>query len=191
MMSGEVRERLKRTDCKFVASGLVGSNPTFSKSFMDIDNVQNDRLQAAEGRGCKPVLCPPILRKLMNLTPREKEVFNHLLTGELLRVIASKLKLSTKTIEVHASKIYKKLGVPNRIELLIKFRKNMGNIEIKSLIDILKDSLKECTNVDEKLNKIIDLVVNQTKLVDHIVSSLPEDIQTEIFSKCGFKGFIN
>lgn len=68
----------------------------------------------------------------------------------------------------------------------------MNNIEYKSLKDILKESVEKCSNVDEKINKLIDLITIQTKLIDYVISELPSEIQEKILKKSGFKkGFIN
>lgn len=52
------------------------------------------------------------------LTPREREVLGFLAKGKSYRYIAAKIQRSVKTIEVHASRIMKKLGVDNRTELI-------------------------------------------------------------------------
>lgn len=59
----------------------------------------------------------------------------------------------------------------------------MENIEIKSLEEILKESFNKCKSVDEKINKLIGLIATHARLMDHIISSLPNDSQMEIFNK--------
>lgn len=51
------------------------------------------------------------------LTPREREVFEHVLRGETNKDIARKLGRSLKTIELHVSRLLKKAGKPSRIQL--------------------------------------------------------------------------
>lgn len=52
------------------------------------------------------------VQELLNtLTAREREVFDHLLTGQLNKQIASDLGTVEKTIKVHRARILQKLGV--------------------------------------------------------------------------------
>ncbi|MBI4006374.1 MAG: response regulator transcription factor [Gammaproteobacteria bacterium] len=45
------------------------------------------------------------------LTMREREVFIHLIRGDLNKVIAAKLEISTRTVEIHRAHIMEKLQV--------------------------------------------------------------------------------
>ena len=51
------------------------------------------------------------------LTPREREVLQHLARGYLYKEIASRLFISTKTVEAHVSAVLRKLQLSNRHEL--------------------------------------------------------------------------
>lgn len=51
------------------------------------------------------------------LTPREHQVLAELLTGSPNKVIADNLGISQRTVEVHRSRIFQKLGVRNAVEL--------------------------------------------------------------------------
>ena len=53
-----------------------------------------------------------------SLTPREREVLGHLLRGATNKDIAADLGRSLKTVELHVSRVLKKLGLPTRIQLL-------------------------------------------------------------------------
>jgi DNA-binding CsgD family transcriptional regulator len=58
-----------------------------------------------------------------SLTDREREVFGRLACGEANKVIAIDLKVSQRTIEVHRSRIMKKIGLnTNRASLVNLFR---------------------------------------------------------------------
>jgi len=59
----------------------------------------------------------------VHLTPREKEVFNLLLSGYTARQIAKTLQLSVSSINFHSQNIYHKLGIHSCTELLTKFKK--------------------------------------------------------------------
>lgn len=63
------------------------------------------------------------LDKLALLTPRELEIFKLLLKGHTLKEIASILNIGYFTVNDHYKKIYEKLGVKRRAELLIKYER--------------------------------------------------------------------
>lgn len=51
------------------------------------------------------------------LTPREKEVLRHIARGYRYKEIATRLHISTKTVETHVSSVLRKLQMSNRHEL--------------------------------------------------------------------------
>lgn len=57
-------------------------------------------------------------RLLDTLTPRERELVPHLVTGRLNKQIASDLGIAEKTIKVHRSRVMHKLGMRSPVELL-------------------------------------------------------------------------
>lgn len=56
-----------------------------------------------------------------NLTRREEEIAKLILKGNSNKKIASKLYITEKTVKTHLTKIFKKLGISNRLELAVKF----------------------------------------------------------------------
>ena len=58
-----------------------------------------------------------------DLTAREKEIYDLLLTDDTIKNIAITLGLTVSGIKYHSNNIYAKLGVKNRIELFVKFGK--------------------------------------------------------------------
>lgn len=54
------------------------------------------------------------------LTPREREVMALLLEGRANKVIADRLGISTRTVEVHRARVMAKLGVRNAVELSVR-----------------------------------------------------------------------
>lgn len=55
---------------------------------------------------------------LDTLTPRERELVPHLVTGRLNKQIAADLGVAEKTIKVHRSRVMHKLGVRTPVALL-------------------------------------------------------------------------
>jgi len=55
---------------------------------------------------------------LKNLTPREMQVFDLIVTGQHNRNIAAMLDISVRTVEVHKTRILSKLGVDNVADLV-------------------------------------------------------------------------
>lgn len=53
-----------------------------------------------------------------DLTPREREILGYVLAGKPNKLTAYSLGISQRTVEVHRSRIFQKLGVRNAIELV-------------------------------------------------------------------------
>ena len=51
------------------------------------------------------------------LTPREQEVMQLVLAGKFNKVIADELNISMRTVEVHRSRVFEKMGVRSAVEL--------------------------------------------------------------------------
>ena len=51
------------------------------------------------------------------LTAREREVFVHLIAGQLNKQVAADLSISERTIKLHRSRIFEKLEVDSMAEL--------------------------------------------------------------------------
>ena len=68
----------------------------------------------------------PEQRKLASLTPREADVVRTLVTkpGADNRKLADSLNIGEHTLRNHLSRIYDKLGVPNRLELYVFAQRN-------------------------------------------------------------------
>jgi len=59
-----------------------------------------------------------IAARARTLTPREREVMDQVVTGKLNKLIASDLKLSTRTVELHRARVMEKMGAKNFSDLL-------------------------------------------------------------------------
>jgi DNA-binding NarL/FixJ family response regulator len=64
---------------------------------------------------------------LAELTVREKEVLQHILSGESNREIAQALFISESTVKTHARNIFSKYDVGSRAELISTLLKNQSD----------------------------------------------------------------
>ncbi len=63
--------------------------------------------------------------EISGLSQREKEIFEALLNGLPYKEIADRHFISVNTVKTHAKKIYSKLSIKNRVELLTAYREPM------------------------------------------------------------------
>ena len=56
------------------------------------------------------------------VTPRELEILRFLSRGLTMRQVAYRLGVSTRTVEAHVAKVYRKLGVSSRVQALARAR---------------------------------------------------------------------
>jgi len=68
-----------------------------------------------------------------DLTHREKEIFDLLLTGKSSKEMAYALKITHDTIMVHRKNIYRKLGVNSISELLFKYLPAKENVKNENI----------------------------------------------------------
>jgi DNA-binding NarL/FixJ family response regulator len=64
-----------------------------------------------------------------NLTARELEILEHVGLGLTVKQVATRLGLSPRTVETHLAKLYRKLGVRNRVQALSR-ASALGLIEV-------------------------------------------------------------
>ena len=68
--------------------------------------------------GVEPVLDEPAsAADLDQLTPREREVLQHIARGYMYKEIALRLEISAKTVEAHVTSVLRKLQLSSRHEL--------------------------------------------------------------------------
>lgn len=58
-----------------------------------------------------------VASRLASLTAREREVMELILAGKLNKVIADQLDIAMRTVEVHRSRVFEKMGVRSAVEL--------------------------------------------------------------------------
>ncbi|MDO5624121.1 MAG: LuxR C-terminal-related transcriptional regulator [Pseudomonadota bacterium] len=64
-----------------------------------------------------PPLCPEYAKRLATLSPREAQVMQGVVQGKISKVIARELDVSTKTIELHRSRVMLKMQADSVVHL--------------------------------------------------------------------------
>jgi DNA-binding CsgD family transcriptional regulator len=67
----------------------------------------------------------PAVTQATDLSPRERDVAGHLLSGLTYREIGAQLYIAPKTVEHHVARIRRKLGATSRAELLLALRRQL------------------------------------------------------------------
>jgi FixJ family two-component response regulator len=75
--------------------------------------IEKDMQAKAERAGARD-----ILGRMEQLTPREYEILQYLITGMLNKQIAFKLGIAEKTVKIHRSRVFEKLGTRSVAELV-------------------------------------------------------------------------
>jgi two-component system, LuxR family, response regulator DctR len=96
-----------------------GAFDFFEKPFSDnrlVDRVM-EALQESANRLQQAGSTDRIRNRLERLTARERDVMNLILQGKLNKIIADELGISMRTVEVHRSNVFSKMGVRSAVEL--------------------------------------------------------------------------
>jgi two-component system response regulator DctR len=103
-----------------VRSVKNGALDFFEKPFND--NALVDRIVEAlalSSRAAESAMSrEEVVRRLGELTEREREVMRLIMQGRLNKVIADELGISMRTVEVHRSRIFTKLKVRSAVEMV-------------------------------------------------------------------------
>ena len=89
------------------------------KPFNDNELV-NNVLAAIKGQSKKDhatIKDEDVLRRLKDLSVRERQVMHALLSGKPNKIIVYDLDIVIRTVEVHRARIFQKMGVRGAIEL--------------------------------------------------------------------------
>ena len=92
-----------------------GAFDFFEKPFND--NKLMDRVQEALSASEQASASAAIHTRLAALSLREREVLDLILEGKMNKVIADKLGISMRTVEVHRAHIFDKMNVKTAVEL--------------------------------------------------------------------------
>jgi two-component system response regulator DctR len=86
------------------------------------DNSLVDRIQQALSQSAQALLARLALQRLHTalneLTDREREVMRLVMEGLPNKLIADELDISVRTVEVHRSRVFDKMGVKSAVELV-------------------------------------------------------------------------
>jgi two-component system response regulator DctR len=92
-----------------------GAFDFFEKPFND--NKLMDRVQEALAQSREAGTLAAVHERLASLSAREREVLDLILLGKMNKVIADKLGISMRTVEVHRAHIFDKMKVKTAVEL--------------------------------------------------------------------------
>ena len=92
-----------------------GAFDFFEKPFND--NQLMDRVEEALAASRKAASSDAIRARLATLSAREREVLDLILAGNMNKVVADKLGISMRTVEVHRAHIFDKMQVKTAVEL--------------------------------------------------------------------------
>lgn len=60
------------------------------------------------------------------LSPREEEVVRHVISGLRNAEVARELSITEETVKTHLNRVFRKLGVRDRVELVLHMRRSQG-----------------------------------------------------------------
>jgi len=92
-----------------------GAFDFFEKPFND--NQLMDRVQEAMALSRQAGAAAAVQTRLASLSAREREVLDLILAGNMNKVVADKLGISMRTVEVHRAHIFDKMRVKTAVEL--------------------------------------------------------------------------
>src|SRR5690606_31735892 len=90
------------------------------------DNALVDRVEQALRLSAEQLAQRTVQRELLgrldSLTERERDVMNLVVAGLPNKLVADQLQISVRTVEVHRSRVFDKMGVKSAVELANRLR---------------------------------------------------------------------
>ncbi len=83
----------------------------------DLVRAVRAALERSAARAAESAELAELSVRLATLTPREREVLAHVISGKLNKQIAGDLGTSEQTIKVHRMRVTAKMGIPSAVEL--------------------------------------------------------------------------
>jgi two-component system, NarL family, response regulator LiaR len=117
-------------DQQFVFDALKAGASGYLLKTAELEDVVDTVQSVAKGEGrLDPVLASKVLTEFQSyqkdevgvyqpLTPREKQILQHMSEGLPNKTIASRLSISERTVTTHVANIYSKLHVNNRVSAI-------------------------------------------------------------------------
>lgn len=107
---------------ELIMKGLVGILPPSADADLlkkALRAVSSGELWMDRNTIMKLLYCMKQPERYQGLAIREKEIVSHICQGYRNREIARKLNISEQTVKSHCSRIYRKLGVSDRLQLAL------------------------------------------------------------------------
>jgi DNA-binding CsgD family transcriptional regulator len=101
-----------------IANEAVRNAPQAAQSAADREYINDFQHSADGGPDAEGRRLEAIRRRLSRLTPREREVLNHILAGRITKQIAGELSISPRTVEIHRARVMRKMGATNLASLV-------------------------------------------------------------------------
>lgn len=90
-----------------------------------------ERLEVAQGVvNSELELDAPMRIKMESLTGRQRQVLQHLLSGDANKMIARKLDCSDNTVKVHVTAILRTFGYSKRTQLIAELRQHASSLRV-------------------------------------------------------------
>ncbi len=99
----------------------VGATDFLTKPFSSqilLDRIQ-DALRRFGETAAPDVSLDEAAARLASLTPREREIFDHIVSGDSNKVVAVKFGISIRTVESHRASIMEKMGAKTLVDLVL------------------------------------------------------------------------
>ena len=84
----------------------------------DLVSAVESALRRARAQRAEDVDIAELRKRLEQLTPRQREVFQYVIAGKLNKIIDADLGTGEQTIKVHRRRVMRKMGVKSLVELV-------------------------------------------------------------------------